>query len=420
MATIANFQPQARLADPHQEGLPNYAYLAGLLAMLVGIGMYMFYRQTAQGLGITGLNRPVQWGIYVANFIFCVGLSAGGIAISAMAHTLNLEKLKTIAVVAEAMAISFLILAGIFITLDLGRPDRIYFLLLYARLTSPLLWDVIVINSYLVLCSALLFFSVRPEMAEKFGSSRKTRWLARLFSLGVPLPFSHGALEVNHKVLRILAIVSIPGFVALHSVTAWILGLVKGQAGWNTTILAPLFIVSALVAGMAGLILNVLLARWMFKIKIDDSVVIQLGKYLFLLIPVLMYFLFSEYLTVGYSGTVSHVAVLDELLKGRFSGIFWFDVIVGLLIPLVLLGLPWTRTPLWIGLSSFMVVIGVFTERLYILLPSLMTPNLPVSAIYSPSNAEWTLMVGTYSLGLLMFIAILHIIYGFKERRAAY
>ena len=207
MATIANFQPQARLADPHQEGLPNYAYLAGLLAMLVGIGMYMFYRQTAQGLGITGLNRPVQWGIYVANFIFCVGLSAGGIAISAMAHTLNLEKLKTIAVVAEAMAISFLILAGIFITLDLGRPDRIYFLLLYARLTSPLLWDVIVINSYLVLCSALLFFSVRPEMAEKFGSSRKTRWLARLFSLGVPLPFSHGALEVNHKVLRILAIV---------------------------------------------------------------------------------------------------------------------------------------------------------------------------------------------------------------------
>lgn len=415
MATgSVNSQFQASSADLRQGRVPGYTYLAGVLAVMVGVGIFLAARQTMLGLGVTGMTRPVHWGIYVANFIFAVGISAGGIAISAVAHTLNLKRLKTVGVVAEAMAISFLILAGLFITEDLGRPDRVYFLLLHGRFTSPLLWDVSVITSYLGLCSALLFFSVRPEMVEKFRYQQKTGWLSRVFALGASRPLSHRALESNHRILRTLAIISIPGFVALHSVTAWILGLVKGQAGWNTTILAPLFIVSALVCGMAGVILNVLLARRMFKIKIDNSVVEEMGKYLFLLIPVLMYFLLSEYLTVGYSGSVVHMEVLHSLLRGRFAGIFWFDVIVGQVIPLILLSIPRLRTALWIGVSSFLVVIGIFTERLYILLPSLMSPNLPVHAAYHPTASEWGMMVATYSLGLLIFIGVLHVIYGLK------
>ena len=213
------------------------------------------------------------------------------------------------------------------------------------------------------------------------------------------------SLKWDRRILKTLAIVSIPGAVALHSVTAWILGLVKGQPGWNTPILAPLFISSALASGLAGVIVAVWAARRLFKIHIEDKIIFQLATFLFLSIPVLAYLLFTEFLTVGYSGSPTHIQVLEEILWGRFARIFWFDTIVGILIPFVLLGLPWTRTPGWIVVASLLVVVGVFAERTYLLLPSLMRGGpLDMTNSYGPTSTEWTLMAAAYSLGLLLFL----------------
>ncbi|MBI2349876.1 MAG: polysulfide reductase NrfD, partial [Deltaproteobacteria bacterium] len=195
--------------------------------------------------------------------------------------------------------------------------------------------------------------------------------IVRLITLGYT-DVSEASVKWDRRILKTLAIVSIPGAVALHSVTAWILGLVKGQPGWNTPILAPLFISSALASGLAVVIVAVWAARRLFKIHIEDKIIFQLGTFLFLSIPVLAYLLFTEFLTVGYSGSPTHIQVLEEILWGRFSRIFWFDTIVGILIPFVILGLPWTRTPAWIVVASLLVVVGVFAERTYLLLPSLM------------------------------------------------
>ncbi|MEK6614353.1 MAG: NrfD/PsrC family molybdoenzyme membrane anchor subunit, partial [Candidatus Binatota bacterium] len=90
------------------------------LILLIGLGVYTYSLQFMKGLGVTGLNKPVFWGLYIANFIFCVGLSAGGIAVSAMVHILNKEEMKPIAIIAEILSISFLILAALFIVLDMG------------------------------------------------------------------------------------------------------------------------------------------------------------------------------------------------------------------------------------------------------------------------------------------------------------
>jgi molybdopterin-containing oxidoreductase family membrane subunit len=121
----------------------------------------MYSRQFIGGLGVTGLNQPVFWGVYIANFIFCVGLSAGGIAVSALVHLLDKTEMKPVAIMAEVMAITFLVLAAMFIVMDLGEPTRAFYVLLNANPTSPLLWDVSVISSYLILCVSLLYFSAR-------------------------------------------------------------------------------------------------------------------------------------------------------------------------------------------------------------------------------------------------------------------
>jgi len=374
------------------------------LVLLIGLGVYTYSFQFIEGLGVTGLNKPVFWGLYIANFIFCVGLSAGGIAVSAMVHILNKEEMKPVAIIAEILSISFLILAALFIVLDLGQPTRLFYVIWNANFSSPLLWDVTIINSYLILCSALLFFSARAQVVKAASGHPARLMFLRVLTLGYT-DVSEASLKWDRRILKTLAIVSIPGAVALHSVTAWILGLVKGQPGWNTPILAPLFISSALASGLAGVIVAVWAARRLFKIHIEDKIIFQLATFLFLSIPVLAYLLFTEFLTVGYSGSPTHIQVLEEILWGRFSRIFWFDTIVGILIPFVLLGLPWTRTPGWIVVASLLVVVGVFAERTYLLLPSLMRGGpLDMTNSYGPTSTEWTLMAAAYSLGLLLFL----------------
>ncbi|MBI4409293.1 MAG: polysulfide reductase NrfD [Gemmatimonadetes bacterium] len=399
---------------PGLESRPrSNAWLAGGFVIVLAWALYMYRAQFVSGLGVTGLNKPVFWGVYIANFIFCVGLSAGGIAVSALVHLLDKTEMKPVAIMAEVMATSFLVLAALFILMDLGQPTRALYVLLNANFSSPLLWDVTVISSYLVLCVALLYFSARGELIRRRGADANWRWLVRILTLG-HMSLSPAAVKWDRRLLRTLAIISIPGAVALHSVTAWILGLVKGQPGWNTPILAPLFISSALVSGLAGVILAVIVGRQLFRLEVAEEVIQSLGRYLLFLIPVLMYLLFSEFLTVGYSGTPVDLEVFGDILGGRFSRIFWFDVIVGAVLPLVLLGLPWTRNLTGIALASLAVVVGVFAERTYLLLPSLMRPApfMPGGVYYTPSLVEWSLMAGAYSFGILLFLALMGLIFG--------
>ena len=129
--------------------------------------------------------------------------------------------------------------------------------------------------------------------------------------------------------------------------------------------------------------LAVIIARRLFKFPVAEESVRMLARYLIVAILVLMYMIFSEFLTVGYSGTVPHLAVFNELLFGRFSKIFWFDAVIGLLVPLLLLGMPKSkRSTATIGLAALLVVVGVFAERLYLLLPSLMRPAAFTGAVH--------------------------------------
>ena len=369
-----------------------------LLALVIAAGLFFYQRQLGEGLGITGLNTQVTWGIYIVNFIFCVGLSAGGIAVSGLVHAFRIRQLKPVALVAEVLALSFLLMAALCIVLDMGHPERAFFILLHANLTSPLLWDASVVTVYMVLCVALLWSSLRSELQElpaQLALGRVLSWIAG--------PRNEQARLQNQRLLRRLSLVSIPGALALHSVTAWILGLAKGQPGWNTAILAPLFIASALVSGIGVVILGAGAARRFFGLPIPREVIMTLGRYLFLLLPVLIYLLFSEFLTVSYSGGLSHQRVMQEIIWGRFAKFFWFDMVVGIIVPFFLLGF-FKKYPWAVHTASLLAVVGVLAERVNILLPSLMRFDpLHADARYLPSVPEITMVCAVYGLGLLVF-----------------
>lgn len=132
----------------------GWGLAVGLLLILIGGASYALIEQLTSGLGITGMNSPAYWGLYIVNFVFFVGLSAGGIIIASLVHALGLHQFRPVARIAELMAISCIILAALFILLDMGRPDRLGNLFLYGQLQSPLVWDVIVVNVYLLVSLA--------------------------------------------------------------------------------------------------------------------------------------------------------------------------------------------------------------------------------------------------------------------------
>ena len=293
-------------------------------------------RQLRIGLGVTGMNAPTYWGAYIVNFVFFVGLSAGGIVVSGLVHAFKMERYRAVARIAEVIAIACILMAGIFISLDIGRPDRLWHLIRYGRWESPLIWDVIIVVAYLALALGLGYFSTRADIIKCMRAMPSRARFYRLLALGYT-DDSPEAVRRDQLILRTLAFASIPAAVLLHSVTAWIMGLAKATPGWHTALLAPVFVGSALASGLALVTLVSFVGQRVFKAQVADETIASLGRLLLLALPLLGYFLFSELLTVVYAQEVSPHAFFQALINGDYALFFWFDLLVGLVAPLIML-----------------------------------------------------------------------------------
>ncbi len=433
----------------------------GAMGVLLAVGLVAYAQQLTTGLGVTGLNTPAYWGLYIVNFVFFIGLSAGGIIVASLVHAFGIREFRSVARIAELMAISCLVLAMMFILLDLGRPDRMLFLLRHGRPQSPLVWDVTVVNSYLLIGLTYAYFGMRADLVRAAASPSRRRWLHRILTLGYT-DLSPRALARDHRLLRALAVVGLFAAVALHTVTAWILGLVKARPGWHGAIIAPLFIVSATVSGVALLLVSVVFCRRVLGLPLEPRAVRGLGTLLTATIPILGYFLFAELLTVMYAGEPAAMQVFNEMMFGRYAPVFWGNLVLGLLVPLAILGatlldvsrriavpavllssaalaagaaalglrvpgvegapgyvLIWAviaapvlvvllapmGTETRLGVAGALVVLGVLAERWNIVIPPLIGhAHLPYPrGFYAPSGTELALVLGVYAVGGLLF-----------------
>ncbi len=384
-------------------GLRFYVVAAVLLA-LMGAALYAYSFQVTMGLGVTGMNAPAYWGLYVVNFVYLIGLSAGGVIVASLAYVFGLDEYKPVARLAEIMAIASLVLAMAFIMLDIGRPERFYHLLLYGQIRSPLIWDFVVISVYLVICLIYGYLGTRPDIVYCMEAVPKRRRLYKILALGY-VDVSEKALRRDAKLLRTVALVALPLAIALHSITAWILGLLKAQPGWHSALLAPLFVASAIISGLALVIVAAVTTKRFLGVQIPDEIILKLGRFLVWLIPIDFYFAFAEIITVQYGRVPAALLTFNEILFGAYSWAFWAEMIVGLLIPFLLIVNPKTRTTTRVAFAALLVVVGVFFKRIDIVLPSLIFRWLPFPrGSYAPTWIELTLMAGVYSLGILAFI----------------
>jgi Ni/Fe-hydrogenase subunit HybB-like protein len=135
-------QDRSRLIEPLFSAGPRFWLAIIALLAVIAWGGTSYLHQLNIGLGATGMGRPAYWGIYIVNFIFLIGVSMAGTVITAALFLTGVNWRRPITRIAEATTVFGLIVAALMIVIDMGRPDRMFSMLIYGRLQSPLLWDM--------------------------------------------------------------------------------------------------------------------------------------------------------------------------------------------------------------------------------------------------------------------------------------
>ncbi|MEW5956600.1 MAG: NrfD/PsrC family molybdoenzyme membrane anchor subunit [Chloroflexota bacterium] len=384
-----------------------YAVLGGLGLIFAG-GAAMLIRQWVLGLGVTGLSRPIYWGIYLTNFVFFIGISHAGTLISAILRVTQAEWRRPITRIAEAITFFALILGLLQVWFDMGRPDRVYYPFIWGRFQSPFLWDFTCIGVYLLSSTLYLYLPMVPDLARMRDRMTHApawrRWLYRLLSFGW-----HGSHEQHRrleKAIGIMAILIIPIAVSVHTVVSWIFGMTM-QPMWHSTIMGPYFVVGAIFSGIAMLFIFMTLIRWAWHLEpwIGPKQYDYLGLLLLVMSAFWGYFTLAEYLTTGYGTLLHEAAVLQAKLSGEYAPWFWAMVVLNLIVPFAVLLWRRGRTPLGTSVAALAIVIGMWIERFTIVAPSLTRPSLGFEhAVYAPTITEAAVTAGSVAFFAILFL----------------
>jgi len=398
----AAFRPMA------QSGRRFWA-LAGVLAILVAWGVVAFIYQLINGLDAAGYNDRAFWGIYEANLVSFIGVSYGGALVSAILRLTNAKWRAPITRMAEAMALFALLVGMSFALVHLGRPERIWRMILHGHISSPLVWDFVAIMSYLIATLCFLYLPLIPDLAitrDRFPEIGGIRGrLYRVFSLDWSgLPEQRRALA---RAITIVSIIIIPLAVAVHSVLSWAFS-VTTRPGWNSTIFGPYFVIAALYSGVGMVILVVAGFRkaYHFEDQISPAHFRRLAYLMVVLGLTYLYFTFTELLTEGYKQTDELTPILEAMLTGRFAVYFWLFVAGAGVLPILLISLPKTRTVKGIVVASACVVGGMWLKRILIVVPAATNPV--IAGPWGDFKITWvavaTTVAGAAAIPLLLML----------------
>jgi molybdopterin-containing oxidoreductase family membrane subunit len=339
-----------------------------LLGILIFWGLAAWIYQLTQGLIATGMRDVVSWGLYIFSFAFFVGLSAGGLIMASGAEVFGVKSLRPLAPIGVLTAAACVLVAAMTIIPDLGNPQRVWEIFRYPNWSSPLVWDVLIITVYFA-------FAVVDLVVMHRRSMEKTKRM---------------------RALRLLAYVGLPTAVLLHSITAWIFGLQISRPWWNTALMAPLFVTSAILSGTALIALVALVAQRFDRFELPRETWTALAGLMATALAVDLFLVGSDYVTILWGNVPRERAALDLILPGgSWQWLFWLEWVAGGLIPFVLLVTPRFRArPGLFALSSVLVMVGVYAFRIELVVGGMIKPLLQLP----PGNAT-----GSYRLGHTSF-----------------
>ena len=378
---------------------------------LLLLGIAVWVRQYILGLGVTGLNRPVYWGVYLTNFVFFIGLAHSGTFISAILRVAGQGWRKPLTRAAEALTIFSLPFGVAAILIDMGRPDRILNLIFYGRYASPLLWDVSAVGLYFLSSIVFFYLSLLPDIAICRDRLKDTPgWKQRMYKF---LALSwEGRPEQFHRLERVLdgmAIFMTMLVITVHTVVSWVFGMTL-QPGWHTALLGPFFLLGAILSGTAAVVIVLALLRKVYKLEavLHQGLFNSLRKLLITFTLGWLYFMIAEYLTAGYGNMIEEMRVLNDKFSGVYAGMFWGMSLLVFVAPLLIFIFKGKNSIKWMVTACIMINIGMWIERYIVIVPSQVQPRLLHElgqGVYLPTWTEILITLALFS-GMFFLYAV--------------
>jgi len=407
-----------------------------LVAILVGVivwGLYAWGYLIYWGMGTAGINRPVYWGLFISTFVFWVGISHAGTMISAVLRLLRADWRRPITRGAEAMTAGALLMAGLYPLIHLGRVWKFYWMIPYPNnrfmwpnFQSPLMWDMVAIFTYLIGSGLYLYLALIPDMA--MARDHTDGWRYKLYrALALGWRGTEAEWHKLHRALNIFSVAIIPIFLSVHSIVSWDFA-VTIQPRWHSTIFAPYFIIGAVYSGLAALASILVIVRRAMRLQefLRSEHFNALGKLVMVAGMSWTYFWFAGFLVEWYGNEPVVRELIHEEVSGRLAPLFYLQMSANL-IPIGLLIFKKVRTtPALLLVTTLLVNVGMYTERLLIVIGSLQRNHLPFDwGTYKPSWVEVSIVLMTFAGFILLYTLFSRIVpyvpvWEIKEGRLRY
>ena len=357
----------------------------GLLVALMGWGGVAYLDQLRDGLIVTNMRDQVSWAVYIGNFTFLVGVAAAAVVLVIPAYVYHWKPIKEVAILGEILAISAIVMCLLFVTVDMGRPDRFWHLIPgIGRMNFPrsiLAWDVLVLNVYLVLNVMIVTHLLYRGMQGR---------------------------HYNQRLVVPLILFSVPAAVGIHTVTAFIYAGMAARPYWNSAILAPRFLCSAFCSGPAIMLILFQILQRTTKIAIRDAAIWKVAELMAYAMFLNLFLLGAEVFKEYYSAT-EHLVHLQYL----FSGIGGHRGLVPYAYAFVACGItafllflfPATRhNVVTLNLGCLLVYTSVYIEKgMGLVMPAFTPDTLGEIYEYTPTIHELRIGAAIFSTGFLIF-----------------
>lgn len=351
----------------------RYWAFVGLLSVGVLLGLAAWAVVIRGGGAVMAMRDGSPWGLWFSNYMYYVGLSAGGLVVYSSVHLFGAEQYKPLSRIAVLQAGVLVLLALLSVLTDFEQPWRFVWFLVTPNLAAPFVYTGSAATLYMILCFVDLYVLLTGKGGERLAFA--------------------------------MTLIALPAAIYLHSTTAWVLALNKSRELWNAAVMVPIFLSSATASGIALLFIFAYIVKRVTKIKFKASMFRSLATLFATVIIIDLFLLFVEILTTLWptSAKPGHAIRLMEFFTGRYAPVFLPVLILGAT-AFALLARRSTRSSPAIQLTAAsLYVVAIFLKRYALMAMGLSySPLGQQQPFYLPSLTEVLLAVGILALGLLL------------------
>ena len=401
-------------------GRPPVTYFLVLLVLGAGIllaaGLWLY--QVKFGMGAANIHQPIDWGVYIANFVFWVGIAHSGTLISAILFLVRARFRDSVSRATEAMTIFAIMTAGLFPLVHMGRFWVIYYILpypsqreLWPNFISPLVWDVLAVSTYFTVSMIFFYIGLIPDLASFRDRCELTlgrdHWKTKMYRL-LAGGWSGAGGQWRHygRSYLYFSALATPLVISVHSIVSWDFAMSQ-LPGWHTTLFAPYFVAGAIHSGLAlALVLLIPMRRFL---KLEEIVRIDhleaVAKTILVTTAIIAYSYAIEPFMAWYGGNRVEAQYMQYLAFGTMAPVYWSLFFFNVFAPLAFVVRSVRRSVRALFAIGILVNVGMWLERVMIVTSATGHDFMPHNwSFYLPNPLEIGITIGSFCFFFFFYL----------------